>query len=207
MQEETKPRALPRFIGISGKMGAGKDTVAGLIEQCTYMRTDIQRFAGSLKKIVAEMTGTEEAENYSTEGKKTVPPGFTQSLAKLQQIVGTLMRKEINDDVWILSLMNRCHGAHTIYVVPDVRFPNEVKALQEAGGVVIKLVRGGDAPREDGRDTRHISETALDDFDGWDYVIDNTHDTYDEASLKVLERRVREVLCDLGVIGPDELSD
>ena len=65
-------------------------------------------------------------------------------------------------------------------IVPDVRFPNEVEAIQKAEGRVIRLTR---KPFEDG----HPSEIALDGYDGFDYVLDNSKLSIDETNLELLE--------------------
>jgi homoaconitase/3-isopropylmalate dehydratase large subunit len=55
-------------------------------------------------------------------------------------------------------------------LIADCRFPNEVKAVKNAGGIVIKLNRNV-------YDSDHSSETALDkenyDYTNFDLVVDN----------------------------------
>ena len=65
-------------------------------------------------------------------------------------------------------------------IVPDVRFENEVEAIQKAGGKVIRLTR---KPHED----VHPSETALDSYENFDVVIDNQNFDINETNIKVME--------------------
>ena len=54
------------------------------------------------------------------------------------------------------------------WVITDVRFPDEAQAIKDWGGVLWRVDRpglvGGDG---------HASETAMDDYRGWDEVIVN----------------------------------
>ena len=61
-------------------------------------------------------------------------------------------------------------------IVPDVRFPNEVKAIQDMGGIVIRLTR---CPIE----SDDLTETALNDMETrskhWEGVsVDATNSNY-----------------------------
>ena len=67
------------------------------------------------------------------------------------------------------------------WIITDVRFPNEVTSIQEKGGIVIRVDRpckecGGTGYHKIdcgiGR-IEHESETALDDYKGFDYTIIN----------------------------------
>lgn len=69
------------------------------------------------------------------------------------------------------------------WIITDVRFPNEVKAIKDRGGIVIRLAR--DLPEEDSYN--HYSETALDGYKGWDHIIDNN------GSISDLVQKVNEV--------------
>ena len=56
---------------------------------------------------------------------------------------------------------------HPKWIITDVRFPNEAISIKERNGTLIRINR----PSLE-KDT-HISETALDDYTDWDYVIEN----------------------------------
>ena len=93
------------------------------------------------------------------------------------------------------------------WIISDVRFPNEVKAIKNKDGIVIKVQRKlYHWKRKDGshfytttpfvehekglqsiKDV-HDSETALNDFDGYDYIINNN------GSIKQLIYKVKKIL-------------
>lgn len=85
------------------------------------------------------------------------------------QVFGTDICRRIHSDVWVNAcLKNVVEEGSELAIITDCRFPNEVKGIQDAGGKVIRFLR---APFE-GED-EHESETALDDFEGFDHVFDN----------------------------------
>lgn len=53
------------------------------------------------------------------------------------------------------------------WIITDVRFPNEADAIVNRGGFLIKVVRDTDAI------SKHVSETALNDYKGFHAIIDN----------------------------------
>ena len=97
------------------------------------------------------------------------------------QYFGTDICRCIKPDVWVENCINRMLGSGTeLAIVPDVRFPNEADAIKQAGGKVIRLTR---SPHEDS----HESETALNDYKDFDYVLENSNMTMDEANRGLLE--------------------
>jgi hypothetical protein len=59
------------------------------------------------------------------------------------QLWGTeVCRRSFHDDIWIASLEARLRNATDNIVISDCRFPNEIKAIKEAGGKVIWVQRG-----------------------------------------------------------------
>jgi hypothetical protein len=51
-------------------------------------------------------------------------------------------RGGFHDDIWIASLENKLRNSKDNIVISDVRFPNEIKAIHNAGGKVIRIKRG-----------------------------------------------------------------
>ena len=59
------------------------------------------------------------------------------------QLWGTeVCRRGFHDDVWIASLENRLRKTVDNIVISDVRFPNEMKAIKNSGGIVVRIKRG-----------------------------------------------------------------
>ena len=94
--------------------------------------------------------------------------------AGLLQLVGLGLRDHYGDNIWVDRAMAKINAINQLdstanVIVPDMRFPNEMKELKDAGFVTIKVVR---PDRLIDRDPNHPSETALADAP-FDYVILN----------------------------------
>ena len=141
------------IIGICGFQGAGKDTVADYLQNIYGFKRD--SFAATLKDAVAAVFGwdrelLEGRTKESREWRETVDvwwanrlnmPDLTPRLV-LQRWGTEVARKAWHDDTWIASLENKLARAHNDIVITDVRFPNEIAAVRNAGGIVIRVVRG-----------------------------------------------------------------
>lgn len=141
------------IIGIAGFQGSGKDTIADYL--CNIYGFKRDSFAATLKDAVAAVFGwdrelLEGRTKESRAWRETVDswwanrlnmPNLTPRLV-LQKWGTEVARKSWHDDTWIASLENKLNRAHNDIVITDVRFPNEIKAIKNAGGVVIRVVRG-----------------------------------------------------------------
>ena len=144
------------ILAISGKLRTGKNSVADhLIAQYHFKQGS---FADKLKQICIELFGLTHEECY---GEKT-----PRSRDVLQR-VGVAMR-EIDPDVWCKYLLKNIKEGDDA-VISDVRFPNEAEMVKKYGGIIIRVNRN--TGEQFG--SSHISETALDDYEKFDYVIDN----------------------------------
>jgi hypothetical protein len=158
------------IIGLSGKINSGKSTAADWIKE-QYPQYEIISFASKLKELVATLTGSSLEDQYSREGKAKIQEGQNYSNGKCQQLLGQFCRETFGQDVWVnILLKNPC----PYKIIPDVRYVNEVEAIQKTGGIVIRIEREN-IPLDDGRDPTHPSETALDDYE-FTHVIDNNGD-------------------------------
>ena len=97
------------------------------------------------------------------------------------QFFGTEIGRKIHGPIWINATMNKILAEQSgLAIITDVRFPDEVMAIKNAGGMVIRLTR-----QIDGED-RHASEVSLDpdvfDWDNFNYVINNQDLTIKETS-------------------------
>jgi hypothetical protein len=141
------------IIGIAGFQGSGKDTIADYL--CNIYGFKRDSFAATLKDAVAAVFGwdRELLEGRTTESRQwreTVDPWWATRLAMpnltprlVLQLWGTeVARQAFHDDTWIASLECKLAKAHNDIVITDVRFPNEIKAVKDAGGIVIRVIRG-----------------------------------------------------------------
>lgn len=180
------------LIGISGKMGSGKDTVASMIQELSGDRYEIRRFAGKLKLIASILTGIpvdnfEDQEFKASElpdcwdvfqyrfcpGGTGVLPVYNgevnqraMTVRELLQKLGTdCVRDKLHQNAWVNALFAD-YRDNLHWIVPDTRFANEYGAIRGRGGIVIRVERPGAATGS------HPSETALDGFE-FDYTIIN----------------------------------
>ena len=87
---------------------------------------------------------------------------------ELLQKFGTAIREGVDSDFWVKLLLNNSKNEDII--IADVRFPNEVKTIKEAGGIIVRI------ERKNIETSSHISETALDNYKDWDMTIINDYD-------------------------------
>ena len=143
------------IIGICGLIGAGKDTAADYLVNFHGFRRD--SFASSLKDAVASIFGwnremLEGRTKHAREWREEIDPWWSQRLNMpeltprlILQLWGTeVCRQNFHDDIWIASLENRLRKAEDNIVISDCRFPNEITAIRNSGGRVIRIVRGPD---------------------------------------------------------------
>jgi hypothetical protein len=141
------------IIGFVGLIGAGKDTAADYLVNFHGFRRD--SFANTLKDAVAcvfgwDRTLLEGRTNEAREWREQVDPWWAERLGMpnltprwILQYWGTeVCRKGFHDDIWIASLENKMRKTGDNIVISDVRFPNEIKAIHNAGGLVIRVQRG-----------------------------------------------------------------
>jgi hypothetical protein len=142
------------IVGVSGFIGSGKGTVATQLTEQYAFRKD--SFAASLKDCCAVMfdwprdmlEGETDASRAWREvvddwwSMKLGIPNLTPRLAL--QLIGTdALRNNFSDAIWFTTLENRVRKNPTQHVViSDVRFPNEIKFVQDHGGIMIKVNRG-----------------------------------------------------------------
>ena len=89
------------------------------------------------------------------------------------------------------TINNGCEKPFPNWIITDSRFPNDVNRTREMGGILIRVNRA----ECEGRENEHASETALDDFYEWDYVIENN------GTVEELIEQARTILEEEGIIG------
>jgi hypothetical protein len=143
------------IIGVCGFIGSGKDTVADYLTNFHGFRRE--SFANSLKDAVAQVFGwdrimLEGRTKQAREWREQVDPWWANRLDMpdltprlMLQLWGTeVCRKGFHDDIWIASLENKLRNSADDIVISDCRFPNEIRSIKAAGGIVVRVVRGAD---------------------------------------------------------------
>ena len=164
---------------------SGKTAVANMLAQEGFR---LFSFASPLKRMACEFLVNlgyreDEATKLVWTDKSFVVPEVGCSVRWILQTLGTEWgRDRISPDLWV-----RCWEAqasrHDRVIADDVRFLNEAKAVKAMGGQMWKVVRPNAV-----HDGSHVSEGGLDDWDGFDAVIQN------DGSLSDLRAKVLALL-------------
>lgn len=141
------------IVGFVGFQGSGKDTAADYLVNFYGYRRD--SFASTLKDAVAHVFGwdrtmLEGRTSASREWREQVDTWWAERLNMpnltprwVLQYWGTdVCRVGFHDDIWIASLENKMRKTTDNIVISDVRFPNEITAIHNAGGIVVRVMRG-----------------------------------------------------------------
>ncbi|MHA1682040.1 MAG: hypothetical protein ACTSUE_13965 [Promethearchaeota archaeon] len=176
-----KEEKIRRIVLICGKSGSGKDECARWL--CKQRRFHSVRFAHKIKVLVAEMTGTSIVDNYWHKG--VIGKGFEDigSIGLIQQKLGGFGRT-LHKDLWVIALWKDILKERVPrIVIADGRMKNEVGFFKDKGAFIVRINRPYHLRKSSlqGRDPNDITETDLDDYDGFDCVIEN--DTIDLKPL------------------------
>ena len=140
------------IIGVCGFIGSGKDTIADYLTNFHGFRRE--SFANSLKDAVAQVFGwdrtmLEGRTKQSREWREQPDQWWSERLGReitprlMLQLWGTeVCRKGFHDDIWIASLENKLRNSTDDIVISDCRFPNEIKSIRSAGGIIVWVKRG-----------------------------------------------------------------
>jgi hypothetical protein len=147
------------IIGLVGFINSGKGTVGTILQNEYGFKPE--SFAKPLKDACAAIFGwdrallegdTPESRYYREQvdgywAKVLNKPTFTPRLA-LQWMGTEAGRNVFGENLWTASCIRRCEMLWALQqyntVVTDCRFVNEIKAIKDAGGVVVRVRRGQD---------------------------------------------------------------
>ena len=139
------------IIGLVGFIGSGKGTVGDILEQKGFVKDS---FAKPLKDACSVIFGWPrellEGDTALSRKWREEPDAFWSEKFNKEfsprlalQLMGTEAGRNVfHTDVWVISLLNRAKGRDV--VVTDVRFQNEIKYIQDNGGIIIRVKRGGE---------------------------------------------------------------
>lgn len=181
-----KPLNGPSIVGFTGLKRSGKDTAAAELGNYGY---EPVQFAGALKGMIRYLLGYAGMEPYEIEryvdGDLKEEPCEElngQTVRHAMQTLGTEWgRNLIHPDIWTNIAMRRA-SQNKMTVVSDIRFPNEVKAINDAGGKVIRITRNSN----ENTDT-HPSETFV---EGLKVDGELSNDT----TVEEFKQRIREIV-------------
>lgn len=200
-----------RLLAVSGKMAAGKDTIAEPVAAGLWPGSEIHKvaFADSLRAEVDEIIdvlrskigdGAQQAtivQKMDCSYKQAMmiqgilwkavnmdhsltAKDHTPEMRKALQYWGTDVRRAFEDKYWVWKTRKTIDSllvqGFTV-VVTDGRFPNELDLIHSMGGLILRLDVDRDTQRQrllardgsfDEARLAHVSETAADDYKGFD---------------------------------------
>lgn len=165
---------MTRIIGLTGKLGSGKDTVFERIRATQGLGYIRVSFADPLKDSVCALFGIDrddmerlkrEDDNRSITVWADDDYPIEMNMRTLLQRYGTESHRDIfGDNFWVDVAMKqideysqKMDAGNKTFVFTDVRFPNEAEAIIERGGEIWRVI----GPDNDTGD--HPSEQVLDD--------------------------------------------
>ena len=176
------------IIAFAGRKQSGKTTSCEFVQSLfTNKKTKIYNFADPLKQLCIDIFGLTYNQCYGTDEDKNESvdccwPGTDSKMTSREvlQYVGTDVFRSMQHNVWSSATIRLIDKEQPdIALIADCRFPNEVEAVKNAGGVVIKLNRNL-------YESTHASETALDDINydqsNFDIVIANLEGSIEEKN-------------------------
>lgn len=172
-------------IGLSGAVGSGKDHIAKNCFVKNYGFWNIS-LAWHVKIHCISHGEASYEEVFDTK-----PP----RVRRLLQILATEQGRNLwGEDIWVhtmfawMNLYYEDWGMNK-FVVPDVRFPNEVKAIQKLDGKIYRVVSNREGRYLTSDAKEHSSEQSLhDNMDIFDGIIDNNRGSnLDSQVTQILE--------------------
>lgn len=130
----------------------------------------------------------------------------------LLQNIGTEVGRTIHPNMWVNVLMNKYKTktpgyeafigtTESQWIITDTRFENELKAIQDKGGICVKVKRSygifmnkSRAEKINKEGFEHPSETSLDHVKEWDWIFHNN------GSVGNLVEQVKEFLKHIKII-------
>jgi hypothetical protein len=172
-----------KVVLISGKKQHGKNAISDILKKelsakgCNVIE---MAFADPLKKMAQEIFRLTPHQIWNGAEKEKLDHRWGMTPREIMQKLGTEVGRNINPNVWVLNLCYRIQEANfekncpnqTVVLVSDTRFPNEVeipkKILSEIATIRVNRPGMPATPFDS-----HPSETSLDDYNGWDYLVNN----------------------------------
>ena|SRR3990167_6144800 len=168
-----------RIIGIGHKARHGKDTTANAILEKLERSTKKYSFADDLKAFARVL-------------------GMRSKDGPLLQALGTNVFRRLNDSIWVECLYAKLlEEQPTTAIIPDVRFPNEARFIKDLGGIMVRVDRYNPDDTlfiSPDRPADHPSETALDGYKDWDFILtarDGRVDLLTAAAYQLVEQFLR----------------
>ena len=147
-------------FAISGKSRSGKDTIADYLTKYGFTKYS---FAKPLKEMAISCFGCTSDEVYNTK-----PSNVRNCLISLGKA-----GRDYDLNFWVNKCLSKIEKDE-LAVISDLRYLNEAEILKKNGFILIRVNRDVEDRRQYGiSNTEDLSETELDNYDKFDYIIDN----------------------------------
>ena len=171
----------PKIYVISGKAKSGKDTIANII--CNYYKDEKYKkisYAYYLKEYIKNI--------FDWDGKEETKPRDL-----LQSIGIDLLQKKIDEHFLINRVVediNVYSYFYDVIIITDARLIDEIEIPKNKFSNVTTIRINNNSDNDlTLEQKKHITETALDNYTNFDYVINNTsdYDALKQSVNKILE--------------------
>ena len=173
----------PKIFIISGKANSGKDTTCELINNYVKLKelnsVNLQ-FSSYIKmyaKVISGWNGMED----------------TKPRALLQELGTEIIRKKIDNKFFIKRIIDdiKVYSYYCdVITISDARLPEEIDDIYNYFDNVYRLNIRRDNYNNNLLDNekKHLTETALDSYDNYDYVINN------DSSIEELNEKIKKIV-------------
>lgn len=185
---------MKHIIVISAKIGSGKNEVAEYIQSKytsqKFNQLAIGKYPKSLLPLFANCT---YEDTLTREGKAKFLDNFNCTVEQLIVKVAENM-KEINPRIWVNPACDEMFSNTENYIISDWRFLEEIKCIEERMKNIndCKLTKIRINRKNNNvfttRDKNHKGEVELDEYESYDYIIDN------DSTLEDLYQKVDEIV-------------
>jgi hypothetical protein len=210
------------LIGICGLINSGKDTAADyLISEYNFKKDS---FASTLKDILSVIFGwdrnmLEGDTEKSREWRNKVDEWWSTQLniqdftpRKAMQLIGTdCIRNHFNNNMWVLTLLkrfNRIDLNKENIVITDCRFPSEINAIRQKGGIIIRIIRtlpvwydiGKDASLGCPKSIKKCKELGIHPSE-YEHLSENENYTiYNDGTVEELKRKIDKIIKEISTV-------
>ncbi len=162
-----------KIVVISGKQFSGKDTVANVIKQ-KLPNFKLAPIADSIKIEFSQL------KNLTFNEIERNKPLYRADLINFSN-----EKRAKDPDCWIKKVLSYEDNL----IISDVRLQHEIEVFEEHGAVKIRVESGRDERAKRGKLVKEddFTETDLDNYKNWDYIIENN------GSIEDLEKKASKI--------------
>lgn len=170
------------LIGLAGKAGSGKDTVAAVLRRIYKFET--VSFAKPIKRALCALLDVPMHKWDDREWRETVLPVWEQTPRYLAQTLGTEWGRDVVKQSLWLDLAFEQVKQHKNVVITDIRFNNENSRVRDEGGHVIHVTR---AEANTIGSPSHSSEAGV-------YILAKDFFIENSGTIRALHEKVKDVI-------------